>query len=378
MKELLRQIAMGAGAAGFGVTTAAEFDGVADTLNDRVTTGLAGRKRFTYKDPERAADASISLPWANSIVALSWNYLPEAGSPGPASAGTGRIARFATEDHYVGLRGAALQVRQELIGAGYRAEVLIDDDRLVDRAAAVRAGVVWWGKSTMALDPKHGPWLLLGSVVTDAVLEQDEPMRRDCGTCDACIPACPTGAIVAAGVLDASRCLAHWLQTAGVFPDDLRIPLGDRVYGCDDCLDACPPGHKQLTIGLAVAGRIDLLGLLATEDEVLLDRFGHFYLPGRRPRILRRNAIIALGNSWHDRPDGDDKSRAIDALGRYLSDPEEILRMHAAWALGRIGGDEAEQYLQGRRAQEQVPAVSGEIERALQEVYASSSSDNRR
>jgi epoxyqueuosine reductase len=378
MKELLRQIALDAGAAGFGVTTAEEFDGVADTLKDRVTTGLAGRTRFTYKDPERAADVGVSFPWANSIVALSWAYLPEAGSPGAGAAGEGRVARFATKDHYTGLRHVAGTLRRELAGVGHRAEVLIDDDRLVDRAAAVRAGVVWWGKSSMALDPKHGPWLLLGSVVTDAVLEPDHPMLRDCGTCDACIPACPTGAIIAPGVLDANRCLAHWLQTAGVFPEALRIPLGDRVYGCDDCLDACPPGHKQLSRGLSIQGRVDLVGLLTTDDEALLGRFDHFYLPGRRPRILRRNAIIALGNSWHDRPDGDEKSKAIDLLGSYLSHSEEVLRIHAAWALGRIGGDESEQHLRARQVNEPVTEVLAEIERALEQVYASPLRDMRR
>ena len=267
MKETLREVAAAAGCAGFGVTTAAEFEGVAATLHERNKNGFSGRRRFTFKDPDRAANVKESFPWAESIVVISWSYLPEGGSPGPAAAGTGRIARFATVDHYEGLRQAANRIKDELTSAGFAAETLIDDDRLVDRAAAVRAGLAWWGKNTMALDPRHGPWLLLGSVVTDADLAPDTPMGRDCGTCDACIPACPTGAIVAPGVLDASRCLAHWLQTAGVFPLELRVALGDRVYGCDDCLDACPPGHKQLRGVPVPVGRVDLLELLAADDD---------------------------------------------------------------------------------------------------------------
>lgn len=370
MKEQLRHIATDAGCVGFGVATAAEFADVAATLRERDAAGLSGRRRFTYKNPEQAADVRSSFPWARSIIALSWAYLPDAGSPGPAKGGAGRVARFATTDHYEGLRAAAAQVQAVLIDAGHHAEILIDNDRLVDRAAAVRAGIVWWGKSTMALDPRHGPWLLLGSIVTDADFEPDVPMVRDCGTCDDCIPACPTGAIIAPGVLDANRCLAHWLQTAGVFPLELRVPLGDRVYGCDDCLDACPPGHKQLGTQLPIRGRVDLLELLAADDDTLLERFGHFYLPGRRPRILRRNAILALGNSWHGKAGEDARSAAVVVLAGYLAASEETLRLHAAWALGRIGGDDARRHLEGRRRYEQAPGVLVEIDQAL-EVYAS-------
>lgn len=364
MKDELRGIAVAAGCAGFGITTAIEFTGVAGTLRERDAAGLSGRRRFTYKDPERAGDVRRSFPWARTVVALSWPYLPQAGSPGPSGPGGGRVARFATEDHYEGLRRAAAAVAAKLGDTGYRAEVLIDDDRLVDRAAAVRAGVGWWGKSTMVLDPRHGPWLLLGSVITDAVIDVDAPMRRDCGTCDACMPACPTGAIVAPGVLDASRCLAHWLQTAGVFPDDLRAALGDRIYGCDDCLDACPPGHKQLGVTAPARGRVDLLDLLAADDGTLLDRFHHFYLPGRRPRILRRNAIIALGNSCHGQP-AESVGAAVAVLAGLLDDPDEILRLHAAWALGRIGGETARRDLESRRVKETEQAVIDEIDSAL-------------
>jgi len=368
MKERLRQIAIDEGCAGFGVTGAEEFAGVADAINHRNETGFSGRIRFTYKSPELAADVRRSLSWAKSLVVISWSYVPEAGSPGPAVAGTGRIARFATADHYTGLRHAAAAIEAELQKRGRRAEVLIDDDRLVDRAAAVRAGLAWWGKSTMALDPKHGPWLLLGSVATDARLPRDHPTRRDCGSCDACIPACPTGAIVAPGTLDARRCLAHWLQTAGVFPVELRAPLGDRIYGCDDCLDACPPGVKRIVATSEIRGRVDLIGLLAATDAELLEHYAHFYLPRRRPRILRRNAILALGNSYADCGDCDgvaDCLEAISVLAGFLAGRDEQLRLHSAWALGRIGGREARRLLAARVDVERVPAVSAELAAAL-------------
>ncbi|MDJ0664517.1 MAG: 4Fe-4S double cluster binding domain-containing protein [Acidimicrobiia bacterium] len=368
MKERLRQIAIDAGCAGFGVTDSGEFAGVADAIEHRNETGFSGRIRFTFKSPELAADVRRSFPWAESLVVISWSYVPEAGSPGSASAGTGRIARFATVDHYNGLRRAAGAIATELQERGHRGEVLIDDDRLVDRAAAVRAGIAWWGKSTMVLDPKHGPWLLLGSIATDARLPTDDAMRRDCGSCDACIPACPTGAIVGPGMLDARRCLAHWLQTAGVFPVELRAPLGDRVYGCDDCLDACPPGFKRLGLISDTQGRVDLLDLLSATDTELLGRYGHFYIPRRRPRILRRNAILALGNTYADcgsRDDGDDCSHALVVLADLLAGPDEQLRLHSAWAIGRIGGSEAIRLLAEAQGAERVPAVRSELAAAL-------------
>ncbi|MCP4305296.1 MAG: tRNA epoxyqueuosine(34) reductase QueG [bacterium] len=368
--EQLKLRSQEAGCAGFGVTGAEPFDAVADTIERRRAAGLAGNLQFTYKQPETATAVTHSFAWARSIVVVSWSYLPEAGSPGEPSPGVGRIARFATEDHYRGLREALASLQALVVGAGWRAEVLVDDDRLVDRAAAVRAGVAWWGKSSLVLDPRHGPWLLLGSLVTDADLPADEPMVRDCGTCDACMPACPTGAIVAPGVLDASLCLAHWMQVGGPIPVELRAPMGDRVYGCDDCLDVCPPGFKRLTDVAVGPGRVDLLELLATDDKTLLEKYSHFYVPRRRPRFLRRNAIVALANSIAQaRQVGAVSSPATaDAqavLAGYLGDPDDLYRSHAAWAIGRIGGEQAVPLLQHQLGRERVDSVIVEIEAAL-------------
>jgi epoxyqueuosine reductase len=244
------------------------------------------------------------------------------------------------------------------VGAGHRAAVLCDDSRLVDRPAAVRAGVGWWGKSTMVLAPGHGPWLLLGSVVTDAVLPADPPMGRDCGTCTACLPACPTGALVAPGVLDARRCLAALAQSPGTIPQEWRVAMGDRLYGCDACLEACPPGQRWLKVaGASGEGRVDLLEVLASSDPVLLERFGHFYLPGRQARYLRRNALVALGNSGG--------VGAVAAAADSLAGPDPLLRAHAAWALGRLGGPEAGAALRAAEGREPEATVREEIAAAL-------------
>jgi len=353
LSEQVRRRAVDAGAAGVGVCDAAPFTAAADAIEQRVAAGMNAEMRFTFADPPRATDIRMSFPWAQRLVVVAWSYLPAAGSPGPPEPGTGRIARFATENHYSGLRRVLDEIAELVDAAGHQAVPIADDNRLVDRAAAVRAGVGWWGKNTMVLAPGTGPWFLLGSVVTDAELPVSEPMARDCGTCVACLPACPTGALVSPGVLDARRCLAHWLQAPGVIPYELRRAVGDRIYGCDDCLDACPPGGRLLAGSTAVRGRTDLLELLGRDDATLLDRYGHWYIPRRQARYLRRNALIAIGNT------GGPQAAAVAA--GFLSHPDWLLRAHAAWAVGELGDELAVAVLDAAGAGETHPEVSDEI-----------------
>lgn len=369
--QQLTKIAIASGCAGLGVTAATEFAGVADTLQRREEAGLAGKLRFTYKDPARAADVRRSFPWAESIIVVSWPYMPAAGDPGPGTPATGRIARFAAEDQYRGLRGALSTIEEHLLTEDWRAMPIVDDDRLVDRAAAVRAGVGWWGKSSMVLDPRSGPWLLLGSVITDALLDRTEPVSRDCGTCTACIPACPTGAIVEPGVLDASLCLAHWTQSGGVIPRHLRSAMGDRIYGCDECLAACPPGQKAMPGGPVGPGRIDLLQFLALDDAGLLATYTNFYVPKNKPRFLRRNALVALGNATATARTGateEELAETLAVLAGYLGSPDEIYRIHAAWAIGRVGGAVAARIIEHQLDVEKTDRVAVELQLSMREI----------
>ncbi len=350
----LRDIAVDHGCIGFGVTTAEPFAGLEEEMVERKSSGLAANLAFTYRDPSVASDVRRTYPWAERLVALAFPYLPDAGRS-EREAGTLRIACFADGDRYEGLRTALGAVAARLSGAGHRAEILSDDTRLVDRAVAVRAGVAWAGKSAMALVPGAGPWVLLGSVGTDAALDVGGPMRRSCGTCVACIPACPTGAILDDGVIDVPRCLAYVLQAPGVIPIDLREAVGDRLYGCDDCLTSCPPGHHVLESALPVPGPriIDVLG---STDRELLGRYGHFYLPGRRPRFLRRNALVAAGN---------DRSAHLESVViGYAGHPDWLLRAHAAWAIGRFGTGVGLRALERAIEEERDGRVRAEIHRA--------------
>lgn len=320
-----------------GVCDVQPFEDVRRELERRKAEGLSDRLGFTFTDPDRSTDITVSLPWARSLVVAARAYVPESGQPGPVRAGTGRIARFATDDHYQPLREALHTVASGLRAEGHRAEVLVDDNRLVDRGAAVRAGIGWWGKNTMVLTHRFGPWILLGSVATSADLEPTPPDERTCGSCSACLPACPTGALVAPGVLDARRCIAALLQQRGSLPIELREAIGDRIYGCDDCLDACPPGSRIAESAAVERGRPDLIELLGLEDAELDARFDRFYVPGRKMRFLKRNLLVALGNTGGD--------AAVEVLGEHARSDDELLAEHAIWALGRIGTERAREVL---------------------------------
>lgn len=322
-----------------GVTDLAPFDDARSRLDARVADGHSGGLGFVYRDPALATSPEMSFPWGRSIVVAAVPYLREGDAevrPSP-EAGDERsdrpIARFADGDRYDTVR-ATLAVVQALIEAsGARCEQVYDDDRLVDRAVAIRAGVAWAGKSTMAITPSVGPWFLIGSVVTDALIERTDPMARTCGTCTACIPACPTGAIIAPGVLDARRCLAAILQRPGEIPVEFREAVGGRVYGCDDCLVACPPGDKALANAGAREHTASPRRILASTDAEIAVLSAHWYVPKRNARFVRRNAIVALGNTG-----GEDD---IPLLAGLLGHPDALLRHHAEWALRSIGGPTA-------------------------------------
>jgi len=336
LRHWLNEEAAAAGLDLFGVAAADAFPEVYAHLLARRDNGQAAGLGFTYRDTKTATTPRASFPWAMSLLVGARAYLPAAGSPGPGAGG--RIARVAVDDAYEPLRQALHTLASSLGFHGHRAEVLCDDNRLVDRAAAVRAGLGWWGKNTMVLAPRFGPWLLFGSVVTDAILEPDRPMGRDCGSCQACLPACPTGALVAPGILDARRCLAAWAQAPGSIPVEFRPAMGDRLYGCDDCIEACPPGHRLLERSVSARGRVDLAWVLWAADAALLTRFGHWFLPDRNATVIRRNALIAAGNS------GD--VSLVPAVASYSDHPDSTLAEHATWALARLGGPGATAALQ--------------------------------
>jgi epoxyqueuosine reductase len=338
--EEVRAAGLGAGLDAVGVARAEPFLDTRRHLEERKAAGLHGGMHFTYGNPERATDPEALLPGARSLVVGARAYR-RAEPPMPAVP-AGRVARYSWRDNYEPLRDALGTVAGRLEAHGHRTLVLVDDNRLVDREAAVRAGLGWYGKNANVLLEGHGSWFVLGTVVTDAELPAAIPVADGCGSCGRCLPACPTGALVAPGVLDARRCLAHLLQAPGDFPLEFREALGDRLYGCDDCQEACPPNRveeRRTTAppaGAADEAWVPVLELLAASDDELLARHGRWYIPRRQPRYLRRNALVVLGNI------GDGRDPAVaEALRRALADSDPMLRSHAAWAADRLGRRDA-------------------------------------
>ena len=225
--EDVRGAGLDAGLDAVGVAKAEPFLDARRVLVERKAAGLHGGMHFTYGNPARATDPASALPGARSLVVGARSY--RAAVPPPPAGPAGRVARYSWRDHYEPLRQALRAVARRLEDDGYAAVVLVDDNRLVDREAAVRAGLGWYGKNANVLLPEHGSWFVLGSVVTDAVLPVAIPVAEGCGSCTRCLPACPTGALVSPGVLDARRCLAHLLQAPGDFPLEFREALGDRL-----------------------------------------------------------------------------------------------------------------------------------------------------
>jgi len=319
-----------------GFCTAAVFEDVREVLHSRKAAGLSADMAFTYRNPDRATDPNRSLVGAKSLVVGARSYrrqTPAGDDLGPAA----QVAEYVWEEHYLALRAGLDAIGERLRADGWKTRTLIDDNALVDRAAAHRAGIGWWGKSANILVPEIGSKVVLGSVVTDAPLATaDTPIADQCGTCRRCIDACPTGAIVADGVIDANRCLAWLVQATGDFPLEYRSALGGRIYGCDECQATCPPNlvadrrePPPVTDGET---QVAVTELLTLDDDALMERFGAWYIPKRDPRYLRRNALVVLGNV------GDADSPVVrDLVTDYLASDDELLVEHATWAATELG-----------------------------------------
>ena len=339
----LRSIGAAAGLDAVGVAPASPFDTTRRVLEERKSAGLHGGMHFTFGDPARSTDPRRALPGAAALVVGAMGYLREddrSTEPPPAAAPLARIARYSWEDFYAPLRDALTAVAARLEAAGYRTRMLADDNALVDREAAYRAGLGWYGKNANLLLPGKGSWFVLGAVVTDAPLPAAMERAADgCGTCERCLTACPTGALVAPGVLDARRCLAWLLEAPGMFPREHRRALGDRIYGCDECQEVCPPNRAAARHDPPPPAdrqrherAVPVLDLLTASDADLLDHFGRWYIPRRQARYIRRNALVVLGNTG----DGRDP-RVEQALATALADADPIIRAHAVWAAAQLG-----------------------------------------
>jgi epoxyqueuosine reductase len=311
-----------------GATPAEPYGRAERAIRERGQRGLFASMGFTMARPELSCHPERLLESARSVISAALSYYAPGPDPG---AGEGRLARHAWRDLYAELRLKLDRLGRRL-GGSYR--VLVDSSEHVDREAAALSGVGFYGKNALLIVPRLGSWVVLGTLISDVRVEPTAPLARDCGRCTLCLEACPTGALVEPGVLDARRCLAYWTQAPAAIPKAYRELLGSRVYGCDICQEVCPwnrsiekrragtepsPGSEPV---------VSLESWLTLESDALRRRYQRLYVPRNDVRYLRRNALVALASGA-----GADGEALLE---RYAAGEDELLSEHASWALERL------------------------------------------
>ncbi len=383
----IKQCALDLGFDLVGITTAERFERDERVATERVRLGLMDG--LTWYNEERVARMNRPrelLPEARSVISMAISYNggeasqtkngedPAYDDHGPSASGvglTGRIARYARGDDYHAVIKKRLKSFVDrlpsVVGRPVRTRVFVDDGPMNDRAAAERAGVGWFGKNTNILTPTHGSWVFLCQVITDIELHPDSALKKTCGACIRCIVDCPTGAIVAPYTVDNGKCISYLtIELRGPIPRELRPMIGSWVFGCDVCQDVCPVNRKARLgrqpefawrSGFAAS---ELTPLLELDDESFREKFRNSPVKRAKRSGLQRNVCVALGNI------GDPS--ATPALIVTLEQAAPLVRRHAAWALGRIGGEDAERALRRALDSDQEAEVHLEVERSLAEL----------
>ena len=372
LTEALKRRAKALGFSAIGITSAERFVEAEDAAATRTEHGLMdGLTWWSEARAHASADPRRATPDARSVIALAFPYPSGGLQPDGEDSPRGRIASYALGRDYHEVLLERMRPLVELLrDEGYRAKTYVDHGWMLDRAAAARAGIGWLGKNTNLLVPGTGSQVVLAEIVTSAELDTDEPLKKNCGTCDACLRICPTGALVAPGVLDNRRCISYWtIEHRGIIPQEMRPLIGDWIFGCDLCQEICPvnnaarpsaPDHQAIeAFGPLIEAHPRLEELLTLDDDAFRARFRQSAVWRTRRSGLLRNACIALGNIA-DRT-------SVPALAGALEDGEPLIRGHAAWALGRIGGASARRALERALSRESDAWVREECARALEE-----------
>jgi epoxyqueuosine reductase len=348
-----------------GVCPAVPPDGL-HRFHQWLDAGYAGEMQYLHQRKEAYGHPRHVLAGTRSLVMLAFNY--RTVEPEPPQAGQGRVSRYAWGSDYHDLVRKRLHELADALRS-HRPEAdirgVVDTAPLLEGEFAQLAGLGWIGKNTLLLNRELGSWFFLAALLTDVELEYDMPHGTDhCGSCRACLDACPTQAFVAPYVLDSRRCISYLtIELRSAIPHELRRPMGDWLFGCDVCQEVCPWNHRAPQTEVAElapspeANPLALEALLDIDDNGFRTRFRRSPLWRAKRRGLLRNAAVVLGNQ---RPAG-----ALAALARGLGDVEPLVRGACAWALGQYDGPQARAALEDRLPVESDPDVRGEISAAL-------------
>ena len=390
VNSLRKQIYERANELGFelvGITPAAHSETIA-RYRQWIESGYAGEMRYLEKHLPLKVDVRRLLTEAKSVISLAMNYYtldpPETLTQ---DHGRGQISRYAWGDDYHELiRERLLELVtfiKQTAESELRTRVCVDTAPIIEREYAQRAGIGWIGKNTNLIHWRSGSWYFLAEVLIDVALEPDTPdLRGSCGTCTRCIEACPTDAIIEPNLLDSRLCISYLtIELKESIPKALRPKIGNLIFGCDICQEVCPWNSKAVpTIEPAFQPRDGnlapkLLSLVDMTQQEFSRRFKGSPIKRAKRRGFLRNVLVAIGN-WGTRRSEtshhDDRDRgvaeAVPALEGALADHEPLIRSHAAWALGKIGGETAKQVLQTRLTVETDRDVITEIQDALLET----------
>ncbi|NRS50578.1 tRNA epoxyqueuosine(34) reductase QueG [Brevibacillus sp. HB2.2] len=324
---------------------------------------------FEEPDLEKRTNPELLLDGARSLISIALAYPSKLKNPPKSEPGAYRgilcRAAWGTDYHHV-LRDKLDKLTRFImeLEPGARIESMVDTGALSDRAVAERAGIGFVGKNCAIITPEFGSWVYLGELVTNLPLPSDQPIEEGCGDCNICVDACPTGALIQGGQLDAQRCVAYLTQVKDFIPDEFRGKIGNRLYGCDTCQTVCPKNrridndhHAEFQPDPEIAKPL-LIPLLQMSNKEFKEKFGQSSSSWRGKKPIQRNAILALAH-FKDRT-------AVPHLERLLfEDPRPVIRGTAAWALGKIGGEQAQEALITAKAKEASSEVVEEIEKGM-------------
>ena len=327
------------GFSAWGIARADAAPEAGERLRQWIADGHHGEMAWMEDRADQRASPTGLWPEARSVIALGMSYAP-ASDPMALAAlkDRGRISVYAQGADYHKVVKKALKAMGRWLAdeAGCELKVFVDTAPVMEKPLSAAAGIGWQGKHSNLLNREHGSWLFLGIIYTTLDLEPDAPAEPHCGSCTRCIDACPTGAIVAPGLVDARRCISYLtIELAGPIPHEFREAMGNRIYGCDDCLAVCPWNRfaSEAQANRAFAPRAELAApaiadLLALDDRSFRELFSGS--PIKRIGVDRmiRNCLIAAGNS--------DDALLRPAVERHLASENPVVAEAAAWAIERL------------------------------------------